>query len=92
MRWVLCYDVTDDKRRARLFKKLKGFLRPVQKSVFEGLLPVPRRRELERSVLKAIDPEVDSVRLYPMCAHCAERMILLGSSAPVPDPGDPVFF
>ncbi|MGC9320391.1 MAG: CRISPR-associated endonuclease Cas2, partial [Armatimonadota bacterium] len=28
---VVCYDVPDDARRTRIFKRMKGFGRPVQK-------------------------------------------------------------
>ena len=33
---VVCYDVTNDRRRARLLRRLRGYLEHVQKSVFEG--------------------------------------------------------
>ncbi|MES2644193.1 MAG: CRISPR-associated endonuclease Cas2 [Myxococcota bacterium] len=87
---VLCYDVVDDTRRGRLFKRLKGFLRPVQKSVFEGHLPDRRWGELTRMVGDTIDPVVDSVRIYQLCRGCAGITALIGCSPVVGDHADPI--
>ena len=42
---LLCYDILGNARRQQLHTRLKAFLRPVQKSVFEGPLDdrYPRR-------------------------------------------------
>jgi CRISPR-associated protein Cas2 len=87
---VLCYDVVADGRRARLFKGLKGYLRPVQKSVFEGRLPERRWDPMIRMVSRIIEPAEDSVRIYRLCAGCAGVTTHLGVSALLPDPAEPV--
>jgi CRISPR-associated endonuclease Cas2 len=71
---VLCYDVVADGRRARLFKGLKGYLRPVQKSVFEGRLPERRWDPMIRMVSRIIEPAEDSVRIYWRIAEVAPQM------------------
>ncbi|ARR00217.1 CRISPR-associated endonuclease Cas2 [Campylobacter porcelli] len=39
MRYLICYDIEDNKNRTKLFERLKDFnLLPVQKSVFYGEL------------------------------------------------------
>lgn len=91
-RWLCCYDVKNNRRRARLHRRLQGFLRPVQMSVFEGHLNAEDRRRLEAMVLRTIDPRQDTVRLYPLCTGCSQRMRLLGSSAPIDPPDEPLFF
>lgn len=87
---VLVYDIPEDKRRTKLFKRLKGFLSPVQKSVFEGDLPSRRWTELLRTVNGTIDPAEDSVRIYSICRGCQGSMTLLGTSPAVPDPREPI--
>lgn len=87
---VLCYDLSHDRRRARFFKRLKGFLRPVQESVFEGELPERRWGELLLACRRSVDPEADAVRIYSLCRACRGGTVLIGTSAPVPDPAEPV--
>lgn len=67
---VVCYDIVGDRRRARLFKRMKGFLPRVQKSVFEGEIPGERVEELREMIMKEIDPNEDTVRLYHLCGRC----------------------
>lgn len=87
---VLVYDIPDDTRRTKLFKQMKGFLVPVQKSVFEGDLPANRWSELLRTVNEIMDHQEDSVRIYSICKGCKGSMTLLGTSPAVPDPGQPI--
>ncbi len=47
---VVAYDVSCDRRRARLHRALSGWLGPVQKSVFEGRLVGGGLPPLERAV------------------------------------------
>lgn len=88
---VVTYDVCNDSRRARLHRALRGWLSPVQKSVFEGHLVGGGLPPLERAVAAAIDPAVDSVRLYPLCRACAGALRLHGVATPTPDPDAPLF-
>jgi CRISPR-associated protein Cas2 len=87
---VVCYDVVSTKRRTRLFKKLKNYLMPVQKSVFEGELPSQRYEALRRDVLDTFDPEFDTVRIYRLCGRCRWATELLGTSRAVDPDLDPV--
>lgn len=87
---VLCYDVVADARRARLFKKLKGFLRPVQKSVFEGRLPERRWDPMLDAIKRTIEPGEDSVRIYRLCGGCAGVVTHIGVSVVLPDASEPV--
>lgn len=80
---VVCYDIVSDRRRTRLFKRLERYLTPVQKSVFEGELKAARYESLKEDVLREMDPEEDTVRIYhlPLAARLATE--LLGTSVPV---------
>lgn len=90
MTWICCYDVRSARRRSRLHKLLRGWLRPVQQSVFEGDLSPKDRKALSTLILREIDPERDTVRLYPLCERCHDRVVLLGVSVVVPAPDQPI--
>ena len=90
MHWVLSYDVVDDRRRTRFFKRLKRFLIPVQKSVFEGPLSVSALREVESLIARELDLETDSVRLYPLPAGAVGLIRCWGVAAPLADPDEPI--
>ncbi len=80
---VLCYDITANRRRARLHKALCGFLEPVQKSVFEGELSSERYETLRRVVEDTIDQEEDTVRIYRLDKASRMATELIGSSVTV---------
>lgn len=67
---VVAYDVTDDRRRARLAKKLTDFLPRAQHSLFEGELPESRFEALREIVREEIDPDHDRARVYRLCRRC----------------------
>lgn len=90
MRWVLVYDVVEDKRRTRLHRRLRGYMEPVQKSVFEGDLDESMRRRVEDLILEELDLTVDDVRMYGLCRGCRTRIVHLGVAAPVADPSVPI--
>jgi CRISPR-associated protein Cas2 len=76
---IVTYDITDDKTRTRLFKKLKDFGPRVQYSVFEADLT---KNEYDR-LLKVlagfkIDND-DSIRLYRLCKTCEQEIHLWGA-------------
>jgi CRISPR-associated protein Cas2 len=75
---VLAYDITDDKRRLKLFKTLEGFGTPVQLSVFECSLSDTNLLIMKRKVEKIIKKE-DSVILYELCPRCLQKIERLGT-------------
>lgn len=82
MRYLICYDSPDQKRRARVAKLLeeRGFR--VQWSVFECQLTPALLASLRREIATVIDVVEDSVRLYPVCESCSRGITSLG----LPDP------
>jgi CRISPR-associated protein Cas2 len=78
---VVCYDVVGDRRRARLLRRLRGFLTHVQKSVFEGELADARLPALRETILREIDPTEDTVRLYHLCGRCIPSTEVLGTGS-----------
>lgn len=85
MHTVISYDVCETPRRSRLHKLLRGHLRWVQLSVFEGHLPAGKLDALRGRIQQLIDPGRDSVRIYPMCRRCRGAIDLLGVAEPTPE-------
>jgi CRISPR-associated protein Cas2 len=64
--WLICYDIEDDKERHRIYKCLRKYGQPVQKSVFEVSFP---ERKLDKQAemierLREIASEEASIRFY----------------------------
>jgi len=74
---VVCYDVPDDARRTRIFKRMKGFGRPVQKSVFECALDEGDFARMEE-MLRRMAADEDLIRCYRLCGRCRERTVIIG--------------
>ncbi len=87
---ILAYDIPSDRRRGRLHRRLRGWLEPVQKSVFEGELPARELPRLQAVVRHHIDEREDDVRIYLLCGGCASSTLLLGRARRPPDPRDPI--
>ena len=85
-RVVIVYDITDNKTRRIVGEILEGFGRRVNRSVFECAFRTrTQRRKLEAALLHEIDPAIDSVRIYTMCADGIASSSVLGDE---PDPFD----
>jgi CRISPR-associated protein Cas2 len=78
--WII-YDITDDKTRNRVAKacKDKGLYR-VQKSAFLGTLNRNQIDELRIMCDDIIDPDKDSVYIFPMCEDDFKKVKLLGQA------------
>lgn len=87
MLYLITYDIPStlggDRRRARLARRLQAVALRVQWSVFEMELHPERLGGILESIESVIDPELDSVRIYPMCGTCHSRIFHLGRLAAV---------
>ena len=84
---VICYDVTDDRRRVRLARTLAAYGRRVQYSVFEASLDHRLFDNLVSEVRSLMDTRSDRVTIYRLCAACEGRRLALGQAEDV-WPGD----
>jgi CRISPR-associated protein Cas2 len=75
---VITYDISNDRRRTRLHKRLKDYGTPVQYSVFECLLDPSDIIKMKVAVRKIIKPRIDHVRYYEICAQCKTRVEVTG--------------
>lgn len=76
---VICYDIVENRRRARVARQLLGYLTRVQKSVFEGPLEEDRLEPLRRMLLEEIDPVTDTVRIFHLCGRCIPATEVMGT-------------
>jgi CRISPR-associated protein Cas2 len=76
--WVV-YDIANDKTRARIAKRCLDFgLYRVQKSVYLGDLPPNRVEEILLASRELLDPDADSVYVFPMCRPDFDRVRIVG--------------
>ncbi len=78
--WVV-YDITKNKARNRVAKLCKqaGLYR-VQNSVFLGTLEENDKDELKLMIEEWIEPEKDSVYIFPMSKNELKQTVLLGQA------------
>lgn len=79
MFYLVCFDIVQDRTRARVVKVLSGYGHRVQKSVFE----CPRLTEKQFVQMKhriddLIDQVEDTVRFYFLCQGCLRKVEWVG--------------
>lgn len=79
---LISYDIPDDKRRAKLAKRLLNYGDRVQYSVFECNLTDKQLRQLRNEIAKVIKEAEDSVRIYRLCGGCVAQIVALGQAPP----------
>jgi CRISPR-associated protein Cas2 len=80
MRYVVTYDIADDRRREDIATLLSGYGPRVQLSVFECDLRTRRDAALLQSKLRdLIDPLEDQVRIYPLDERTARQVSIIGA-------------
>ena len=67
---IVVYDISDNKRRTKMFKVMKNFGTPIQFSAFECILKEQDFREVHEVIRAIIDPQKDKVRMYILCNSC----------------------
>lgn len=79
MRYVVVYDIPEDKLRLKVAEILEGFGERVQESVFECLLEATELSELTASLQDEIaESSGGNVRLYRVCATCYGASLGIG--------------
>ncbi|WJW76678.1 CRISPR-associated endonuclease Cas2 [Thiohalobacter sp. IOR34] len=64
--YLVCYDISDPRRLARLHRYLSARAVPVQYSVFILWADSVKVDALVREILEIINPREDDVRVYPL--------------------------
>lgn len=84
--WLLAYDISDDKVRTAVEKMLLRQGERVQLSVFECYMNPESLRRLLADAAPLLDPSSDSLRAYPVCLCCQERVFWQGRGQRPADP------
>lgn len=83
--YIIAYDIPDDRRRTKVYKILSGFGTWTQYSLFECFLSKKELVQLRVKLAKHLKDTHDSVRFYPLCASCVEKVETVGGSPPHED-------
>lgn len=85
MCYVIAYDIPDDKRRTKVHKILSGYGKWTQYSLFECFLSKKELVALRAKLAKHLIDSRDSVRFYPLCANCLDKVETVGGALPAED-------
>ena len=78
MRYLICYDIVDDRRRSKLAKFLLDYGQRVQYSVFECDLTKKVLDVVIEGIIKCVSDDEDNVRVYRLCAECVASVQVFG--------------
>lgn len=81
--YVICYDIADPRRLARVARVMEGFGERVQESVFECWLTPGRLHQLQQRVGSEIRLGEDTVRYYPLCGKDRPDVQVIGAGCGV---------
>lgn len=84
--FLLAYDITDDKRRAKTAKLMESLGERVQGSVFEAWLTPAELQKIVTRSEKIMKMTEDSLRIYAVCEACRPRLKTMGQGKPTPPP------
>jgi CRISPR-associated protein Cas2 len=77
---VIAYDISDDRRRARVAAVLQAYGDRVQRSVFIATVEEDMLREARDRISQIINPQTDSVYIFRQCAPCWETVGIYGQA------------
>ncbi|HLG62382.1 MAG TPA: CRISPR-associated endonuclease Cas2 [Ktedonosporobacter sp.] len=80
--YVVAYDIPDDRRRTKVHQILLGFGKWTQYSLFECFLTRKDLLLLQTKLDAYLIETKDSVRFYPLCANCVEKVETIGGPPP----------
>lgn len=89
MRYIVCYDVADDRRRQQLVNVLLDYGSRIEESVFECMLETGLADQMTDRIRKVVDTGEDKVLVYGLCESCAEKALGIG---PVERPAQAEFY
>ncbi len=77
---VASYDIPSDKRRLKIANILKDYGERVQYSVFECIIVDEILGKMVKKLLKVIDNDEDSLRIYKLCKDCKSKIDVYGTA------------
>ena len=77
---VIAYDISDDRRRARVAAVLQAYGDRIQRSVFVATIDTGQLNEVRERISQIINPDTDSVYVFRQCAACWEAVGIHGQA------------
>lgn len=84
MRYVVCYDISDERRREHVSGILLDFGRRIQKSVFLADLDRELAEKMRDRLSDAVDLAFDRVHIFLLCAECSAKAESIGANSELP--------
>lgn len=78
--WIICYDISNDKRRYRLDRFLAQYGIRIQYSVYETIISKDGLHSLRTQIQQIIEGEEDKVNYYRICRWCQDKVVLQGKA------------
>lgn len=78
MRFVVCYDVANDRRRRQIATCLDGYGDRVQNSVFELVVDRTLMESCLAEISMLMDLSEDNIAIYRLCSSCERERLYLG--------------
>jgi len=76
--YLVCYDISDERRLSRVAKIMEDYGTRVLYSIFECYITPKEFDKMKSAVEKEMDPLDDRVRYYKLCPTCRKPVIHLG--------------
>jgi len=76
--YIISYDIGEPRRLQKVYKFLKDYGQPVQKSVFECWLTPKELQTVISWLADFIKRTEDRVRIYRLCRHCLKNLEFSG--------------
>lgn len=73
MKYLISYDIENDKKRKKISDELEAFGYRVNYSVFECELNQSKLKKLKEKLEDLVDEKYDSLRFYHICENCIPK-------------------
>lgn len=82
MKYIVVYDISDDKRRNAVADFLKGKGQRLQESVFECSFCQQEADGAAKYLGKLLGDNEGNIRMYPVCGECLSKAVGIGEIKP----------
>jgi len=82
-KYLICYDIRDEKRLAKVYKYMRGIGLHLQFSVFYAILDWGELLKVKSDLDQIINDCEDDIRIYPLPSE--PKVIVLGKGDKIPD-------
>ena len=77
---IVCYDISNDKRRRQVERYLLAHGERIEYSVFEIVIDVARWHHFRQQLTQLIEPQHDKLNYYQLCQWCRSNILCQGSA------------